>query len=479
MATGAFDKAFDVLPQGNTFFHIWRIKKFELVTVSKEEYGKFFDGDCYIVVCNSDTPNGGHCNMESKPLIQGQGYCHIHFWIGEESTKDEAGVAAIKAVELDDYLGGYPIQHREVGGFESRRFLSYFKDGIKLLKGGFESGFNKMVDELKPTLLHIKGKKRPVVQECPSVSWKHMNNGDVFILMVPGFIFTWIGKYSNLMERTTASRVSADLKHDFDRFKLASCILEDGKEIEQSSGKEYDAFNKALPLDKKDDEIKEYRKTFDWTGSDKEHEKKERTMVTLHKCFEGLETIDITFLKNGPLTREDLDSNDTFIVENIPEGFYVWVGKKATQKERSSAMKFAMELIKKKGYPENTPVTKVTDGQETVEFKSLFESWKMTDAEKVTSARLFRVSRNGVFKEVSQFDKNDLEEDNVMILDGVDKIYVWIGNQLNLGDESKIDTLAQRFIQEDKSGRKFQSNQIIKVKQGSEDATFKSYFSKW
>lgn len=54
--------------------------------------------------------------MESKPLLQGHGYCHIHFWIGPESSKDEAGVAAIKSVELDDFLGGYPIQHREMGG---------------------------------------------------------------------------------------------------------------------------------------------------------------------------------------------------------------------------------------------------------------------------------------------------------------------------------------------------------------------------
>ncbi|KAI7694632.1 hypothetical protein SSS_01714 [Sarcoptes scabiei] len=415
--------------------------------------------------------------MESKPLLQGHGYTHIHFWIGSESTKDEAGVAAIKSVELDDFLGGYPIQHREIGEFESRQFQSYFKDGIRYLKGGFDSGFNKVVDELKPTLMHIKGKKRPLVVECPAVSWKCMNNGDVFLLMVPKFIFIWTGKNSNRLERTTAVRVAQDLKSEFDRFKLQTVILDDGQEVEQTSGAEYDAFNRHLPLDDKDKDLKKFEKGFDWAAHDKEYETRERQFVILHKCFEGTDTIDINFVKNGPLSRADLDTNDTFIVENGPDGLWVWVGKKATQKEKSSALKFAMELIKKKKYPENTPVTKVIEDEESVEFKSLFESWKMTEAEKITNARLFRVSRNGIFKQVVQFEQQDLEEDNIMILDGIDKIFLWIGS--NYADASKADLVAKRFLHEDKSGRKFQANQVIKVKQGSEDSAFKSFFPKW
>lgn len=67
---------------------------------------------------------------------------------------------------------------------------------------------------------------------------------------------------------------------------------------------------------------------------------------------------------------------DVFILDHGLFGIWVWVGKRANDKERSEAMRNARGFVKKKKYPNETTVTKVIDGAEPIEFKMLFTSWK-------------------------------------------------------------------------------------------------------
>ena len=127
----------------------------------------------------------------------------IHFWLGKNTSQDEAGVAAYKTVELDDSLGGAAIQHRETEGAESQAFLSLFQPfgGVKYAEGGVESGFKKVNrDEYEKRLLQVKGKRNVRISPV-EISYKSLNNGDVFILDCGLKIFQWNGKSSSKAER--------------------------------------------------------------------------------------------------------------------------------------------------------------------------------------------------------------------------------------------------------------------------------------
>lgn len=54
---------------------------------------------------------------------------------GDACTTDESGAGAIFSVQMDDFLGGKPIQYREVQGYESKTFVGYFKSGLKYMVG--------------------------------------------------------------------------------------------------------------------------------------------------------------------------------------------------------------------------------------------------------------------------------------------------------------------------------------------------------
>lgn len=54
----------------------------------------------------------------------------LSLFLGKECTQDESTAAAIFTIQMDDHLGGKPVQYREIQGFESTNFTSYFKGGI-------------------------------------------------------------------------------------------------------------------------------------------------------------------------------------------------------------------------------------------------------------------------------------------------------------------------------------------------------------
>merc|ERR1712130_414724 len=188
MGDAVIDPAFQSLVDqgGDTLRGLWRVQKLELVAVPKGQEGKFYEGDCYL-------------HFDKNPNEQ-----HVHFWIGGQCSIDEQAVAAIKAVELDNLFGGLPIQHREVRGFESKRFKDQFPDGMMIKKGGMESGLQKAeTNAHEAKLFKVAGGMRPVMTEV-DMAWSSMNHGDVFVLDSGKKIFVWKGSGASGQEKMSA-----------------------------------------------------------------------------------------------------------------------------------------------------------------------------------------------------------------------------------------------------------------------------------
>jgi len=322
---------------------IWRIEKFQVKSWPKDQYGSFYSGDSYIVL-NTYIKKGGNAMQWD-----------VHFWLGKFTSQDEAGTAAYKTVELDDLLGGDPVQHREVQGHESDLFLSYFKNEIKLLEGGVDSGFKHVEPEkYKPRLLHLKGKKKVRVTEV-ELSYKSLNSGDVFIADAGLNIYQWNGSKAGPMEKMKGAQLSRALSDERKGLSKVHVFEENGKDLEDF----WKLLGGSGPV-----------QSAEAGGDDSEHENK--TDKKLFHLSDASGKMEFKEIANGSnVKRSMLDTNDVFILDTGAEVF-AWIGKGASVGERKSAMQFAQDYLLKFNRPLFMPISRVLEGGENNVFEQGF-----------------------------------------------------------------------------------------------------------
>ncbi|KAM8881902.1 villin-1 isoform 2-T2 [Synchiropus picturatus] len=332
---------------------IWSINDMQMSAVPARTYGNFFEGDCYIVL-----------NIrESKYSTQLAS--DIHYWIGKTSSQDEQGAAAILVTQIDDHLGGLPVQHREVQGYESIRFKSYFKNGIIYKKGGVASGFKHVVTNSYNVLrlLHVKGRKNVIATEV-DVSWASFNNDDIFLLDVGKAIVQWSGPQSNRKEMLKAILLAQDIR-DRERGGRAQIgIVEGGQEQDSPElmkimtsvlGPKPSQLKRGTPDDQADGMFTD--------------------IIRLYHVYEQSGNLVVQEVAVQPLTQDLLLSSDCYILDHGGSCVMVWKGKNASPAERKGALNRAVGFIKAKNYPSITRVEVMAEGGESAMFKQLFQSW--------------------------------------------------------------------------------------------------------
>jgi len=327
---------------------VWRIEKFKVVPWPEDRYGEFHKGDSYIVI-------NSYQKGSSAAL------CHdIHIWIGAESSQDEYGTAAYKMVEADDFLGGVPVQHRQVQGREDKKFHAYF-DVLEYLDGGIESGFNHVEpDETHPVLFQVKGTKQRMTLSQVPVSKNSLNSGDSFILFGgKAKVWCWHGKGAKPLEKAHSNQWAERM-----------CTMGTVTTLDENQGDE------------------EYTEFWDilgdgMIGEDMQDDEGVTEFEPLLYRVDGDPTKDLELVATGMpiqktsktcscLNRVDLDDNDVFLIDSGWE-IYVWVGKSADRYERIAAISAADRYSKKDPRTLELPVHIVKSGHESESFNALFD----------------------------------------------------------------------------------------------------------
>ncbi|KAJ8406324.1 hypothetical protein AAFF_G00305550 [Aldrovandia affinis] len=377
---------------------IWRIENLDLKPVPKPLFGNFYTGDAYILLYTTSAPS-----------------YYIHMWIGNECSQDESGAAAIFATQLDDFLGGGPLQFREVQNNESITFLGYFKSGIKYKQGGVASGFQHVVtnDMSVKRLLHLKGRRAIRATEV-DLSWASFNKGDCFIVDLGKDIYHWCGSECNRFERLKGSQVAIDIRDNERNGRAKLHMVEDGAEPQEIIAEL--GPRPTIAAGSPDDEAVD-------TSN-----KKKAALYMISDASGSMKSSVVA--QSSPFKQEMLSHDECYIVDNGADNkVFLWKGPNANTAERRAAMKTAEQFIKDKNYSKLTQIQVMPAGGETTLFKQFFSNWKDKD-QTMGPSKAYTIGRIAQVEQIP-FDASSLHSNKAMaaqhgmVDDGSGKVEIW------------------------------------------------------
>ncbi|KAI5078379.1 hypothetical protein GOP47_0006050 [Adiantum capillus-veneris] len=320
---------------------IWQINDSRPKRLEKSQHGQFFTEQAYIVLQTCSHPTGGFQH-------------NIHCWSGACANHGDAATAAIKAVELNASLGGRAVQIHEKAGYESDRFLSYFKPCFIPLLNHNSAGHTTKTP-YKTRMFLCEGKHVVRVKEVPC-SRSSLNHDSIFVVDTQNKIFQFNGANTDMYEQAKALDVVQYLMDNFHKEKCPIGVIEDGKFVaDMDSGEFWALFGGFAPLMKKME-----------SGS----QETELSSSKLHLIQDG----QIKKTEASPVKKELLDTNNTYILECDKEVF-TWMGHSTSLEDKKAAVLLAEELCSKKRDPHHTKLICVNEYFEPMDFRARFDLW--------------------------------------------------------------------------------------------------------
>ncbi|CAD6953876.1 unnamed protein product [Tilletia laevis] len=350
---------------------VWRIEEFEVKAWPTKSQGTFYDGDSYIILNSYKKPNPFPGSDQPDSLAH-----DIHFWLGRETSQDEAGVAAYKTCELDESLRGVAVQYREVQGLESPRFLQLFPK-LTIRKGGVKSGFKHVTTDEKDIFRLFQiltagtkygraaasssssaAKRGPrgsgisggiVVNEVEA-NVKSLNSGDVFVLDEGKRLRAWQGSQASPMEKMKAAQVLHQLNQERESQAETEVLAQsDSRALSflKALGGDIDTVIPApstMPASNSSSTLNPDAAPGAPTSAQGYQD--ESRPVRLFRLSDAQGSLQFDMVKNGePVRRDDFRSEDVFIYDTASTVF-VWQGKAASQAERQAWLRVAQAYVR-------------------------------------------------------------------------------------------------------------------------------------
>uniref|UniRef100_A0A8D2LGM7 Villin like n=1 Tax=Varanus komodoensis TaxID=61221 RepID=A0A8D2LGM7_VARKO len=181
-----------------------------------------------------------------------------------------------------------------------------------------------------------------------------------------------------------------------------------------------------------------------------------------------------------PARASSLNSNDVFLLKTN-QVCYLWCGKGCSGDEREMAKQVA-DIISKRDKQT------VLEGQEPADFwlalggKAPYASDKRFQEQTTHyQPRLFECSNQTgrfIMTEIVDFGQDDLDEDDVMLLDTWEEVFLWIGKAANNNEKQESISSAKEYLKTHPAGRDL-ATPIVLVKQGHEPLNFTGWFTAW
>lgn len=219
-----YSEFFDIQVGQAPGMSIWEIENFLPNLIEEELHGKFYEGDCYIVL---------HTYLDDNHSLEWQ----IHYWIGQYATLDKKACSAIHAVNLRNYLGAQCRTIREEQNDESEEFLQLFPEGIMYIEGGRTASGFFTVEETEIVhrmyrLHELPNQQRQLYLETVPIDRQSLDPRFVFVLDAGHMIYVWNGRKSkNTMKqkgRLLAEKVNKEERKN--KAEIVFCVQHDEPE---------------------------------------------------------------------------------------------------------------------------------------------------------------------------------------------------------------------------------------------------------